>query len=86
MFKLLLQFTVEIDTEMNEAISKDILNHWELVALAAFAFIRIDSPIMWSDVETMIFKIITWVLINKRKSDQELKKMMILLIINIIQY
>ena len=65
---------VEIDTEMNEAISKDILNHWELVALAAFAFIRIDSPIMWSDVETMIFKIITWVLINKRKSDQELKK------------
>ena len=34
-------------------------NSWELIALAAFAFIENDSPIMWSDVERMIYKVIT---------------------------
>lgn len=49
-------------------------NSWESIALAAFAFIKNDSPIMWSDVERMIYEVITWILKGRKQSDAQLQK------------
>lgn len=49
-------------------------NSWESIALAAFAFIKNDSPIMWSDVERMIYEVITWILKGRNQSDAQLQK------------
>ena len=47
----------------------------DLIAGAVrIAFIENDSPIMWSDVERMIYKVITWVLIGRKQSDAQLRK------------
>lgn len=40
----------------------EILNPWLVVALGAFIYIDHKSSIKWCDVETIIYKVVTWVL------------------------
>lgn len=63
-----------LNDEFESLMTNEKTNSWELIALAAFAFIENDSPIMWSDVERMIYKVITWVLIGRKQSDAQLRK------------
>lgn len=63
-----------LNDEFESFMTNEKTNSWELIALAAFAFIENDSPIMWSDVERMIYKVITWVLIGRKQSDAQLRK------------
>lgn len=43
-------------------LDSEILNPWLIVALGAFIYIDHKSSIKWCDVETMIYKVVTWVL------------------------
>lgn len=63
-----------LNSEFKKFITNNKTNSWELIALAAFAFIKNESPIMWSDVERMIYQVITWVLGGRKQSDAQLQK------------
>ena len=68
------QIIVEnLKTRFNK-FNKRNFNPWCKVAIAAFAFIRSKSPIMWNDVETMIYQIVTWILVEHDKSYWKVNK------------
>ena len=45
-----------------EKLDSELVNPWLIIALGAFIYIDNKSPIKWCDVETIIYKVVTWVL------------------------
>lgn len=49
------------------------LNSWDLIAWAAFVCIDQNSKVMWNDVETMLFNVVTWVLKVREEAERKVE-------------